>query len=187
MSKTPKKREVQHRETTETRRLFEVYYKMGAGRSLSKLSELSGTNKRTLEYYSSWFKWQDKIKIRDAEDNQALEAIIDRNNVALKDEIADWQYRHTTADDMKFKMLKLCIKLIEGALKNLESGTLEISTIRELTDIMRMTQSLYNMPETKIQIDLTAKATVEEKLKKYGDTFQEIAAEQLVNVTNETE
>ena len=176
-----------HRETTQTREAFEIYYKMGAERSLSKLSTLMGVHHRTVEHWSSWFSWQDKLRIRDAKSNQELDAIVDRNNAALKDELADWKYKHTTMEDMKIKMIKMCIKLIDKALVAFDNDLLEISTIRELTDIMRMVQSLYNMPIEKIQIDLTNKAIVKEKLEKYGDTFQEIAAEQLINVTNETE
>jgi len=45
---------------------FELYFAMGASRSLSRLSKLTGVNHRTIEDWSQAFKWQERIKEREA-------------------------------------------------------------------------------------------------------------------------
>lgn len=54
-------------ETLRHKEVFEIYYAMGDARSLRSLSDIVQSHNDTLEKWSSQFKWQERVKERDAE------------------------------------------------------------------------------------------------------------------------
>jgi len=104
---------VQRAESSEQASVFEAYYAMGAGggkdRSLAKLHQYLITSKsktqpslRTLQNWSAWFAWQERVAIKDKSIAEGVDKKTTRESVNLRAKwLAQSQVRIDTAFDEK--------------------------------------------------------------------------------------
>lgn len=141
---------VQHKETAEQARLFEIYYSMGSDRSLAKLHEQlpqlapdfpKAPSLKTLKNWSSWFNWQQRITIKDRA-------------------VADGLDKKTTKDaiNLKARYLHYADALVEDAFDTGPDGNIklrfQIEKVKDLKDVIELALKLMGEPETRSEHNL---------------------------------
>jgi len=139
---------------------FDKYYAMGAERDLKVLGrDLVGTQNfeerapkhKTLRNWSRSDNWQERVKLRDIENSKKQQTKTDQEVVNTK---AD--YRKMIKERLgELRTEKgYLTKAYATAKKKLEDGTLEVGSVKELTELSRAMQGLLKAEESMMKTDL---------------------------------
>lgn len=117
-------------ETLRHQEVFEIYYAMGDARSLRNLSDIVGTAYKTLETWSSVFKWQDRVAQRDTE-------LIKRIQEDFKDEVL--KYRCFYIEVVK-EMISDCFEVDEKTKKR--KINIKATSVADIERLVKLHMSL---------------------------------------------
>lgn len=109
------------KENLHQKEAFELYYSLGESRTLDKVAELLGRNKRTLYEWSTRFNWQERVLQYDIEISKKLK---EKTVNTIANEKANYR-----------KIIKLAIS---DFVKRLSSGEIKVATVAELEKLIKM-------------------------------------------------
>lgn len=115
---------------------FELYYSLGSERSLQLVADKLGRNKRTVQGWSSKYKWDNRVAQR------ALE-------VAKQAGIEEL-HRETLA--MRTEYRKVIDTLIEQACKDIQEGKLQIESIKDFERLVKLDLFLMGEPTEIVEV-----------------------------------
>jgi len=133
-------------ETLKNKEIFELYYSMGEGRSLSKLREELMSPKcpqnvpslKTLKRWSKAFNCQDRIELRDIDNGKKLEAKTDKAVVNSK---ADYR--------------ALIRKTVDLYKKKLDDGKIIISRPQDLDILAKLDLTMMGEATERGELNIT--------------------------------
>lgn len=123
-------------ESKEQLEAFELYYQMGAKRSIRSVSEKIGRTKRTVASWSYNFKWSDRVAQRDLE-------------VAKRAGIMEL-HKETLAIRTNYR--KLMDSLLKGACKDIKEGKIQIESVEDLERIIKLDLLLMEEPTERVDL-----------------------------------
>lgn len=112
-------------ETLRQKEAFEYYYGRGNSRSCRQVAEQFQVSERTVFNWSSQFKWQEKIRMRDIQNAQKLEQKTD-------DTILEARHKY-------LGLIKATLQKYEGALL---SGDIKINSVNDLERLAHLEMEL---------------------------------------------
>lgn len=107
-------------ENAEQRMAFDLYYRMGAGRSLAKVAEETGKHLNTIKNWSAQFGWLERVIEREkaiADQNQIVQTVLQEK---------DLQKKHVNVFDVA----------ITSAVREIAEGRLKITKVSELIQLI---------------------------------------------------
>ena len=118
----------------EQKMAFEIYYKLGEGRSLSKVAKQVGRSIKTLEVWSSKYRWMPRIKERE---RQAAEFLLMQKSAQEEAEV-------------KKKHLTLIDAAIGKWAKRLTEDKIRLRSVDDIEKLVKLRWDLTLMAEKKI-------------------------------------
>jgi hypothetical protein len=109
-------------ENSEQRTAFELYYRLGSKRSLAEVSKQLGRTTRTLENWSSTFRWQERVSDRETKSIEHavgvqrtfIEEELKRAHIAGLDSIIDKGVEALNKGDLKLKSIDELLKVVNA-------------------------------------------------------------------------
>jgi hypothetical protein len=124
-------------EKPQQREAFEVYYLMGDVRSVRKVAKEVGKSSTTIQNWSNQFNWQERVEIRDTTVKKAFEKQVEK----VDDTIVNIKAQY-------HKVLKF---VIAEALKDIQSGKLKITSVRDLIGVIELDLTLLGEEDRRTQ------------------------------------
>lgn len=125
----------QKKETEAQKQAFELYYSMGAKRSLAAVAGSCGKTTRTIGEWSRIFKWQDRIVQREIEETQ------EKGSVA------------NAVIDAKAEYRQIIRALVATFVKDYKAGKIRIKNIQDFERLVKLDLLLLGDPTERIQQD----------------------------------
>lgn len=141
-------------ETKAHKDAFNKYYLMGADRSLRELALHLNCTARAVKTWSSEFSWQERIALRDIEISRKLAEKVDDEVVNTK---ADYrkQIKEGLVNIKREKgYLTSAFGTAKKKLEDEKDKTLDVTSIRDLTDLSKAIQGIYRGEQALMKLDL---------------------------------
>ena len=119
------------------REAFEVYYLLGEERSIRKVARQVNKSATTIQNWSNQFNWQERVEIRDSTVKRAFEEKVEKVD--------------DTVVNIKAQYHKVLKFVIAEALKDIQSGRLKITNIRDLIGVIELDMSLLGEEDRRSQ------------------------------------
>jgi len=142
------------RETKEHPAAFNEYYLMGNDRSLVSVASRCGVCVKTAERWSKELNWQDRIALKDIEISRKLNDGLDDVVVNTKADYRKMIKERLGSIKTETSYLTNAYGTAKTKLEDENNTELDVTSIRELTDLAKAMQGMYREEQALMKLDL---------------------------------
>jgi len=142
---------------TETKRhieAFDYYYALGENRSYPQVADKFTVSETSVKIWSASFNWAERIKVRDIENGRKLMEKTDREVVNTKADYRKMIKERLAEIRTEKSYLTKAFGTAKKKLEDENDHSLDVASIRELTELAKAMQGMYKEEQNMVKLDL---------------------------------